>query len=199
MEDFGANPNRNRLYDLVGTIGITFLIWGGNLQIDKFLNKKIGWEGKYVKRISIQLSVTLVYSFLVIYFAMDLMNTFLCEVSAQREKFLLKSAIIVGLLVTLVILSIEVGVQFFYQWKKTLIEVENYKMENVQSQLQNLKNQMNPHFLFNNLSVLTSLVYQDQDKAVDFIQQLSKVYRYILEKKNNELVTVEEEILTCPF
>ncbi|MCZ8284569.1 MAG: histidine kinase, partial [Bacteroidia bacterium] len=52
----------------------------------------------------------------------------------------------------------------------------------------------NPHFLFNNMSVLSSLVYKDQDKAVDFINQLSKVYRYLLDNKDSELVTLEDEL-----
>ena len=60
--------------------------------------------------------------------------------------------------------------------------------------IQNLKNKINPHFLFNNLSVLTSLVYSDTDKAAHFIQELSKVYRYVLEQRNTELVTLEDEL-----
>ena len=60
--------------------------------------------------------------------------------------------------------------------------------------MENLKNQLNPHFLFINLSVLASLVYKDQDKAVEFINELSKVYRYILENKNAELVSLQAEL-----
>ncbi|HXC03492.1 MAG TPA: histidine kinase, partial [Bacteroidia bacterium] len=50
------------------------------------------------------------------------------------------------------------------------------------------------HFLFNNMSVLSSLIYQDQDKAVRFVNQLSKVYRYLLDNRNNELVCLETEL-----
>jgi len=53
---------------------------------------------------------------------------------------------------------------------------------------------LNPHFLFNNLSVLTSLVYKNQDKAADFINELAKVYRYVLDTKNAELVPLQEEL-----
>jgi len=68
------------------------------------------------------------------------------------------------------------------------------KTENANAQLLNLKNQLNPHFLFNNLSVLTSLVYKSQDKAVEFINELSKVYRYVLENKNIELTLLDDEL-----
>jgi LytS/YehU family sensor histidine kinase len=74
------------------------------------------------------------------------------------------------------------------------LEIEKYKTESAAAQLQNLKNQLNPHFLFNNLSVLTSLVYKNQDKAAHFINELAKVYRYVLDSKNTELVPLQEEL-----
>ena len=75
------------------------------------------------------------------------------------------------------------------------LEVEKYKTQSANAQLQNLKSQLNPHFLFNNLSVLMSLVYKNQDNAVDFINELSKVYRYVLDNKNSELVGLQEELV----
>ena len=57
-----------------------------------------------------------------------------------------------------------------------------------------LKNQLNPHFLFNSLNTLTSLVSFDSSKAKDFIIKLSNVYRHVLEQHNKELVTLEEEV-----
>ncbi len=66
--------------------------------------------------------------------------------------------------------------------------------ENVMYKYESLKNQLNPHFLFNSFSVLTSLVHKNPDLASDFISQLSKIYRYVLENKDKELVPVEEEL-----
>ncbi len=57
-----------------------------------------------------------------------------------------------------------------------------------------LKNQLDPHFLFNSLNVLTSLIEEDSDQAQKFTTSLSKVYRYVLEQKNKELVSIEEEL-----
>jgi LytS/YehU family sensor histidine kinase len=105
------------------------------------------------------------------------------------------TAVVLGVLISISILSIEISSQFFSHWKKSLVEVEKYKTESLHAQLQNLKNQINPHFLFNNMSVLSSLVYKDQDKAVDFINQLSKVYRYLLDNRNSELVTLDQELV----
>lgn len=70
---------------------------------------------------------------------------------------------------------------------------KDIEKEQIKTNLELLKNQLNPHFLFNNLSVLSSLVYKNQDKAVDFINELSKVYRYVLDN-DSELVQLKEEI-----
>ena len=70
---------------------------------------------------------------------------------------------------------------------------KDIEKEQIKTNLELLKNQLNPHFLFNNLSVLSSLIYKNQDKAVEFINELSKVYRYVLDN-NSELVTLKEEM-----
>jgi LytS/YehU family sensor histidine kinase len=92
------------------------------------------------------------------------------------------------------VLAIHISFQFFRALKESLIQIEKYKTQSVNAQLQNLKSQISPHFLFNNLSVLTSLVYSGDKKAVNFINELSKVYRYVLENKNTELVTLDKEV-----
>ena len=53
---------------------------------------------------------------------------------------------------------------------------------------------MNPHFLFNNLNSLTSLISTNPDKAIDFVKKLSEVYRYVLDQKDHELVALETEL-----
>ena len=62
---------------------------------------------------------------------------------------------------------------------------KDIEKEQIKTNLELLRNQLNPHFLFNNLSVLSSLVYKNQEKAVDFINELSKVYRYVLDNTNS--------------
>lgn len=68
------------------------------------------------------------------------------------------------------------------------------KKENIRSQFETLKNQVNPHFLFNNLNVLSSLIYLDQEKAGKFVRQLSKVYRYVLDFKDVDTISLQEEL-----
>lgn len=79
-------------------------------------------------------------------------------------------------------------------WRHSLVEAERLRRENVQSQLNILKSQVNPHFLFNSLNTLSSLVHENPDLSVEFIQKLSKTYRYVLEIKDRELISLEEEM-----
>lgn len=66
--------------------------------------------------------------------------------------------------------------------------------ENIISQFESLKAQVNPHFLFNSLNVLSSLIFIDQKKASKFVRQLSKVYRYVLEQKDMDTISLEKEL-----
>jgi sensor histidine kinase YesM len=74
------------------------------------------------------------------------------------------------------------------------IQAEQLKKENAMAQFEALKNQVSPHFLFNSLSILSSLVHVDANLSEKFIDQLSKAYRYILEQKDNDTVSLKTEL-----
>lgn len=181
-------------YSFGMSIFLTFLIWEGNLWFDKQFAKKFSWTKAPFKRIVFQVITNLLYSAGLIYCAMQLYDKYVCVVPAPTQEKFLSISIIIGTLVSLLLLTIEFGAQFFEQWKLSLLEVERYKKESIEAQLEVLKGQINPHFLFNNLSVLSSLVYIDQDKAIEFINQFSKVYRYVLDFNNKELTELKDEL-----
>ncbi|MEM6965993.1 MAG: histidine kinase [Bacteroidota bacterium] len=83
---------------------------------------------------------------------------------------------------------------FYTKLQKSIQEKELLQKENIRSQLEGLKNQVNPHFLFNSLNTLTYLIPEDPDKAVNFVQKLSKVYRYILEIRDKKIIRISEEL-----
>ena len=74
------------------------------------------------------------------------------------------------------------------------VQAEQLKKENAFAQYEALKNQVSPHFLFNSLSILSSLVHVDAELSGKFIDQLSRAYRYILEQKDNDTVSLKTEI-----
>ncbi len=86
------------------------------------------------------------------------------------------------------------GRSFLLNWKQSSIAAEQLKRESIAAKYESLKNQVNPHFLFNSLNALSNLVYEDQDKAVKFIKQLSEVYRYVLDTREKEVVSIAEEL-----
>ena len=86
---------------------------------------------------------------------------------------------------------------FMLQWKNS-VKQESTKQEIVAktetAKFESLKNQLDPHFLFNSLNVLTSLIGENPTQAERFTTKLSKVYRYVLEQRNKDLVPIEEEL-----
>lgn len=101
----------------------------------------------------------------------------------------------VGTLMIVALISTLYESVFLYdRWKRTIVEAEKLKRENIESQLEGLKSQVNPHFLFNSLNTLAYIIPEDSGKAVHFVQKLSKAYRYILEIRDKKLISLEEEL-----
>ena len=75
-----------------------------------------------------------------------------------------------------------------------MLNEERLKREALALQYESLKNQVNPHFLFNSLNALTSLIERDRDASINYVKQLSAVFRYVLEQNGQKLVPVETEL-----
>ena len=101
----------------------------------------------------------------------------------------------VTLSVTLIVGSIYENVYFFEQWRNSIRINEALKNQQIRTQFEVLQNQMSPHFLFNSLNALSALISEDTTLAIKFTDKLSDVYRYILQNKEKELVTLEEELV----
>lgn len=103
----------------------------------------------------------------------------------------------IGITLLFILLQIAVyeSLYFFSEWNRSTLEAEEVKRLNVEIQMESLKRQIEPHFLFNTLNTLIGLVEEDQTKAVRFTQDLAFVYRYLLEANQNTLIGLEDEIL----
>jgi len=91
-------------------------------------------------------------------------------------------------------IAIANGFLFFKNWKQSALNEEILKREKLAIEYEALRNQVNPHFLFNSLTALTTLVHQDADKAEAFIRKFSDVYRYILENRDLEVISLRNEL-----
>ena len=99
-----------------------------------------------------------------------------------------------GFGITLIVVAFFYIIYFYNQYQKTKLKEQKVIAGAASAKFDALKNQLDPHFLFNSLNVLTSLIDENPDNAQKFTTSLSKVYRYVLEQKNKELVTVDEEL-----
>ena len=99
-----------------------------------------------------------------------------------------------GLWITLTIVAIFHLVYFYNRYQKNKLKEQKVIAGTASAKFDALKNQLDPHFLFNSLNVLTSLIDENPESAQKFTTSLSKVYRYVLEQKNKDLVTVDEEL-----
>jgi sensor histidine kinase YesM len=174
-------------------VGGSFAI-GLSLMVN-MLDRTLPWLHFPLKRLIVQFFVTIGLSVLLIIAAILLTSLFwhqkiTSDYFLETGSFMTKVALIFVFAGSLISNS----VLFFKNWKESAVQQEKLKREQLALQYETLKSQVNPHFLFNNLNSLTSLISSNQDKAIDFVKKLSEVYRYILDQKDHELVDLETEL-----
>ena len=102
--------------------------------------------------------------------------------------------LIAGFISTLINMSLYETVGFFQWTRASELQAEQLRKEQLQSQFDSLKEQVNPHFLFNSLNSLSSLIATDQGKAEQFVEEMSTVYRYLLRSNEEQLTTLAKEV-----
>ncbi len=176
------------------SIGIGYPAWKGMSYIVVVLERKLPWLQYPIKRLVSQVLSLTLFSGLIIFLGftiwiklsegLDLESIFAMVLSSLKVVYIF------------VFLSLLLGnaILFFKNWKEATIQQEELKRAHLALQYQTLKDQVRPHFLFNSLSSLVTLINTDPEKATLFVHRLSDVYRYVLEQRENELVPVEEEL-----
>jgi sensor histidine kinase YesM len=176
------------------SIGIGYPSWKGIAYVFSLLDKRVPWLKSPIKRLVLQVVLLILLSLIVIIIAAFIWLLISEEVTFRNvgDSAIKNLEIIVPfLLLTLVITN---GVQFFIKWRQAAIREEELKRAHLALQYQSLKDQLRPHFLFNSLSSLVTLIGRDQEKATQFVHRLSDVYRYVLDQTENELVPVGDEL-----
>lgn len=177
------------LWNIVFSFIAWFTLWTVNHSLNHYLDTKISWIKAPVKRLILGVLFTIFFTVLAIVIILKAWELI------WDENFKSYSDIIVNsLIITFFISLFFHGRSFLLEWKRSAVDAERYQKESMTATYESLKSQVNPHFLFNSLNALTNLVYEDQDKAAKFIKQLSEVYRYVLDTRNTEVVTLQEEL-----
>ena len=168
--------------------------WTGAVFINKLLDRKIKWRNQPVLRSILGVISLVVYS-VVAFMLVKYLMYFLTFGYFPKEgwKFAAQSSLFT-VLISFNISIIFTAIGFFIAWKREVEKSEKLKIEMLNYKYESLRNQINPHFLFNSLNVLSDLVYDDQAMAVKFIQQLSDLFRYVLDSRDKELVPLKDEL-----
>jgi sensor histidine kinase YesM len=186
------DPGETMFHKYLTALAFTGLYWNGAFILFMYFRRKFPEIKKTPKRLF--LTVVTLVSFMVVAdpFLCYVFNTQPLEEALAFENVLTKAGI--NIIVSLVIGSIYENVYFFEQWKKTIQINEALKNQQIRTQFEVLQNQMSPHFLFNSLNTLTTLIAEDANLAMEFTERLSEVYRYILQNREREVVKLDEEL-----
>lgn len=169
--------------------------WKGNEYLSGYIETKISWLEAPVKRFWVGFVVMVVYT---VSMAAIIFYLFYIVYLGNSVSEMTASGFMVNLLApvftTMFIMSFLFAREFLISYRQAAINLEKLRSEQLASQYETLKSQVNPHFLFNSLNVLTSLVHQQPDTAVKFIKKLSEVYRFVLDSRKQEVVDLETEL-----
>ena len=183
------------IYLVIGAniIGLTLILVNSVLNKIPFWRKKIGFRfvvGIFINYISIFILVAL---FIWIYLRLNQLNYTLKALLEEYNEIKIRTYILI-----LVLDILYVVFDFLiYSYKYfSYGQIQNAKLERKQMQLQfeALKTQLSPHYLFNSLNTVSSLIYKDVHQTEDYIRKLAKTYQYILASDKKQLISLKEEV-----
>ena len=176
------------------SIGIGYPAMKGMMWITYILEKRYPWLEAPIKRLIYQVLALTFFSALIMFLGFLVWN----RVSVGYNFTTVLKNVLPSLKVVYIFLflSLVLGntVLFFKNWKEAAVQQEELKRAHLALQYQSLKDQIRPHFLFNSLSSLATLINTDADRATLFVHKLSDVYRYVLEQRENELVPLKDDL-----
>lgn len=190
FDHYPINTGKTELFLLF--IAVVIGIWEGNRMLDVYLSKKN--IKPFWKRITYNFAGSIIITLFVTLLLGGFTSFLTISPRWQDWVLPLKLLLMICFRINLFLNTIHIIYLYHLQLEKSYREVENYKKISTQSQLQALKNQVNPHFLFNNLSVLSALIPTDANASVEFVRQFSRVYRYLLKSHEKEIVELSEEL-----
>lgn len=171
------------------------IIWTLHYAINEYLNRRLPFEKNMRWRLIAQLlGGWTVVKTLMFFTGLALINHVLPALALSLNRLTLVTISMAIFLANVVISMGFIARQLFDRWQENAVRAAKLEKEKTQVQYDNLRNQLNPHFLFNSLSSLDSLIEDDPILARKFLRQLSKVFRYVLQHKDKGVVSLEVEI-----
>jgi sensor histidine kinase YesM len=182
-----------RPVDFLSFIGIGIIMTEFLVIANRWLERRIPWSRRPFRRAALQALAGLGITILVVV----ILRLAVVLLFFPGWLVILADEMVIFLVALFLVLAFdltELGIFLNTNYRNSLAELEKFRKENAEYQFEMLKLQLNPHFLFNSLNTLSSLVYEDAEKASEFIRRLSDVYRYVLDNRSRELVTLRQEM-----
>jgi two-component system, LytTR family, sensor kinase len=168
--------------------------WSGIIFFNHLINRKIDWIERPVLRSVVGMASTICYSVIAL-MAIQFAMMFIVYGKAPDEAWQsVLQSMKITLMISLIMSLLFTAIGFFQAWRGEQVNAGKLRAEMMAYKYESLRNQINPHFLFNSFNVLSDLVYADQAMAVKFIHQMSDLFRYVLDSRDKELVTLAEEV-----
>ena len=186
--------NSHLIISFLFTAGYTMSLYLLNTLVFKYLDS-IFPERFIKKRIFLGFTLSFIASLLVV-FVMHFIETVIY--AKHTFKYFLENEKAINYIftvtITLFITLSLYAIQFYKAFQENKVKEQKIIAGTASAKYESLKNQIDPHFLFNSLNVLSSLIEENPENAQRFTTSLSKVYRYVLEQKDKDLVSIEEEL-----
>jgi LytS/YehU family sensor histidine kinase len=179
-------------WSLLITILTVGLIWEGTRFFVLHLRKWLAWNKRPLQHIIVQAIISSVYAGLIVWGSLLISYQFIYTDVIPELR--MRQTIGIGIVMTLMMTAVYEGMYFSSQWRVNFIRGEVLRRTNLHTQFESLKHQVNPHFLFNSLNTLATLIEENPVLAKRFVAELSKLYQYVLESRDHALVTLEKEL-----
>jgi sensor histidine kinase YesM len=190
VDDVYAHPEVGFLKYFIISFIRTALIWNGSMLIIQYSINRFSMFNETVKLITFQILALTIFVFVVEMGEIFVFENYL-KIPLDRSD---RITLIVGsLLITFMISSIYASVAFFIQWKANLLRAQSLEKANLEARYETLRNQVNPHFLFNSLNTLLMMV-SDNQAASKYVESLSDFMRYMLNTRDKEAVLLRDEL-----
>ena len=169
----------------------TTLLWVGCRYIVLKIWIIFPWEKNPLKHLISEVLFISIYNLLAVGIIFIIGFYYLTADAATKYSFIeiYTSAVIVSLVITF----IHEGVYLYLEWMKSNKRSQELEKESLLSQFETLKNQVNPHFLFNSFNTLITLIEEDKEAAVEYVQKLSDFFRTILQLRDKSIISIQEE------
>ena len=181
------------LQNYLFSIAISFGVMYGLVKMAAWMNRTLSWEQSPGGRFYLQIFSIVFFVMIAVMGIRNLVNVFIFPSGFIR----LLDEMVIGVFfffITLLLVFIDMGIHLLDKWRLSQAEIERFKKENLETQFEMLRMQVNPHFLFNSLNTLSGLIYENQDTASNYVREMAAVYRYMLEKRKSEIVNLREEL-----